>query len=124
MSGGPEFTDRLFVATQRPWKRHGCDSFHLGICRDKVTVVCALYCDNRLCWVAKGATLDPRPTHVAREEGVFLVPRQCGSAQTENGSIPLPPPGFTKQFREKQNPVVFFHLFNPSLYLYCYRFLW
>lgn len=58
MSSGPEFTDHLFVATQRPWQSQGCNSFHLGICRDKATVVCALYCDNRLCWEAKGATLD------------------------------------------------------------------
>lgn len=75
---------------------------------DKATVVCALYCDNRLCWGAKGATLDPWPTHVAREEGVFLVLHQCGSKQTENGSILLVPLGF----REKQNLVVFFYLFK------------
>lgn len=56
-------------------------------------------------------TLDPQ--NVAREEGVFLVPRRRKSEQTENGSILLPPLGFTKQFREKQNLVVFFHLFKP-----------
>lgn len=54
----------------------------------------------------KGATLDPWPTHSEREEGVFLVPHKHGSEQTENGSIVLPPPGFTKLFREKQNLVV------------------
>lgn len=43
-------------------------------------------------------------TRCKGEGGVFLVPRQRGSEQTENGSIPLPPPGFTKQFREKAKP--------------------
>lgn len=124
-----EFTDHLCAAgekwsweTQSPWQRHSCDSFQLSSRWDKATVVCALYCDNRPCWGAKGAALDPRPTHVAREEGVFLVPQQRRSEQTENGSIPLPPPGFTKQFKEKQNHVVFFHLFKSFTYLCWYWF--
>lgn len=41
----------------------GCDTFQLSSCEDKETVVCALYCDNRLCCGANGTIFDPPPTH-------------------------------------------------------------
>lgn len=74
--------------------------------------VCALYCNNCCVGEQKGATLDPGPTHIVEEEGVFLAPCHC--EQTENGSIFLPPLGFTKQFKDKQNLVVSFDLFFKS----------
>lgn len=108
-------------AAQSPWQRHGCNTFQQSSCCDKACVACALYCDNRLCWGARGTTLDPRPTHFDEGGwGVFLVPRQRGYEQTQNGSILLSPPGFTKQFREKQNLVMLFYLVDPLPHL-CYR---
>lgn len=44
-----------------PGRGRGCGSVQLSICGD--VVVCALYCDNRLCCGANGPTLDPQPTH-------------------------------------------------------------
>lgn len=127
MCSGPECTNHLFVAgkklssgqcpTRSPWLRHACDGFQLSCCRFKATV-CALYCDNGLCWGAKGTGLDPRPTHVVREEQVFLVAHQCGSEQTEKGSIALSPPGFKSSSEKSKILLCSFICCNPSL-LHC-----
>ena len=63
MVSGPECTDHLFVDGETllyGWcttKAHGkgivATHFQLSSHLDKVTVACALYCDNRLCWGSK-----------------------------------------------------------------------
>lgn len=114
MSSEAEFADNLFAngeklscgrrATQSPWQRHGCDSFQLSSWCNKAAVVCALYCDNRPCWGAKGATLDPRPTHVAREERLFLAPLSVDQNKQKMAQYRYLLRGFHKAVQRKAKP--------------------
>lgn len=58
------------------------------------------------------------------------MPHKHGSEHTESGSTVLPPPGFTKLFREKQNLVVRFYVSSlfpgidsAMINLFCFRLL-
>lgn len=60
---------RKTSGTKGPWQRHECESFQLSSWWDSASVVCALYCNNRLWLRVEGTTLDPH----TREGGIFSV---------------------------------------------------